>query len=203
MAAARPADPARRGRRPLRGGGGAALPAVAFLSGGRPLWQAVAWVLAGALLLVLAGTAADWVRLRRTRYRVGPARVDLHTGLLLLKRRSWPGADPQRRPHRQPLQRLLGLVKVRIGTGEHTGGESTLELDLVTRAEGERLRRELLAGTAGPGEPGPDSALATLDPRWIRYAPSPSSPPPSAARRSAAPCRSATGSAPRGRSSTG
>ncbi|MFF0476015.1 PH domain-containing protein [Streptomyces sp. NPDC004284] len=152
--------------------GGAALPAVAALSGGRPLWQAVAWVLAGAALLVLAGTAADWVRLRRTRYRIGPVRVDLHTGLLLLKHRSL--ARERIRSvdlTANPLQRLLGLVKVRIGTGEHTGGESTLELDLVTRAEGERLRRELLARTAGPEEPGQDSALATLDPRWIRYAP--------------------------------
>ncbi|MGW8764469.1 PH domain-containing protein [Streptomyces sp. NPDC055815] len=152
--------------------GGAALPVVAGLSGGRPLWQAVAWVLAGAALLVLAGTAADWIRLRRTRYRVGSERVDLHTGLLLLKRRSL--ARERIRSvdlTANPLQRVLGLVKVRIGTGEHTGGESTLELDLVTRAEGERLRHELLARTAAPEEPGDDSALATLDPRWIRYAP--------------------------------
>ncbi|MFC9593362.1 PH domain-containing protein [Streptomyces sp. NPDC056944] len=152
--------------------GGAALPAFAGLAGGRPLWQAVAWVLAGAALIVLVGTAADWVRLRRTRYRVGPERVDLHTGLLLLKRRSL--ARERIRSvdlTANPLQRVLGLVKVRIGTGEHTGGESTLELDLVTRAEGDRLRQELLARTEAPGDTGDDSALATLDPRWIRYAP--------------------------------
>ncbi|MFK0212204.1 PH domain-containing protein [Streptomyces sp. NPDC090298] len=152
--------------------GGAALPAVAGLAGGRPLWQAVAWVLAGAAVLVLAGTAADWVRLRRTRYRVRPERVDLHTGLLLLKRRSL--ARERIRSvdlTANPLQRVLGLVKVRIGTGEHTGGESTLALDLVTRAEGERLRRELLARAAHPEDTGDDSTLATLDPRWIRYAP--------------------------------
>ncbi|MFC9391662.1 PH domain-containing protein [Streptomyces sp. NPDC057027] len=153
--------------------GGAALPAVAGLSGGRPLWQAVAWVLAGAALLVLAGTAADWVRLRRTRYRVGPEQVDLHTGLLLLKRRSL--ARERIRSvdlTANPLQRVLGLVKVRIGTGESTAlGESTLELDLVTRTEGERLRRELLTRTTAPEEPGHDSVLAALDPRWIRYAP--------------------------------
>ncbi|MEU2230013.1 PH domain-containing protein [Streptomyces vietnamensis] len=152
--------------------GGAALPAVAGLSGGRPLWQAVAWVLVGAALLVLAGTAADWVRLRRTRYRVGPERVDLHTGLLLLKHRSL--ARERIRSvdlTANPLQRVLGLVKVRIGTGESTGGESSLELDLVTRTEGERLRRELLARATDPEEPGHDGTLATVDPRWIRYAP--------------------------------
>ncbi|MER7948477.1 PH domain-containing protein [Streptomyces sp. NPDC096079] len=151
---------------------GAALPATAALSGDRPLWQAVAWVLAGAVLLVLAGTAADWVRLRRTRYRVDPEQVGLHTGLLLLKRRSL--ARERIRSvdlTANPLQRVLGLVKVRIGTGEHTGGESTLALELVTRAEGERLRQELLIRAETPEEPGDDSLLAVLDPRWIRYAP--------------------------------
>ncbi len=68
--------------------GGAGLPVALGLAGSRPLWQAVAWVLAGALLLVLGGTGADRIRLLRTRYRVGPERVDLHTGLLHLKRRS-------------------------------------------------------------------------------------------------------------------
>ncbi|WP_426403365.1 PH domain-containing protein [Streptomyces sp. R-07] len=153
--------------------GGAALPAVAGLSGDRPLWQAVAWVLAGAALLVLGGTVADWVRLRRTRYRVGHERIDLHTGLVQLKRRSL--ARERIRSvdlTANPLHRVLGLVKVRIGTGEHTGGESTLELDLVTRAEGERLRRELLArAEAASADPHHDGALATVDPRWIRYAP--------------------------------
>ncbi|MFE0735778.1 PH domain-containing protein [Streptomyces sp. NPDC058855] len=152
---------------------GAGLP-LAVAMAGTPLAHAVVWVVAGALLLVLGGTAADLVRLRRTRYRDGPERVDLHTGLLLLKRRSL--ARERIRSvdlTANPLQRVLGLVKVRIGTGESTGGtESTLELDLVARAEGERLRRELLVRTAtAPGDPHHDGALAVLDPRWIRYAP--------------------------------
>ncbi|ROQ31625.1 putative membrane protein [Streptomyces sp. PanSC19] len=153
--------------------GGAALPAVAGLSSGGSLRQAFVWVLSGVVLLVLVGTVADWVRLRRTRYRVGPERVDLHTGLLLLKHRSL--ARERIRSvdlTANPLQRVLGLVKVRIGTGENTlAGESTLELDLVTRVEGERLRRELLGRTAAAGEPDHDGVLAALDPRWIRYAP--------------------------------
>ncbi|GAA3396916.1 PH domain-containing protein [Streptomyces roseoviridis] len=151
--------------------GGAAVPATLGLAGSRPLWQALAWVLAGAALLVAGGGAADWVRLRRTRYRIGPERVDLHTGLLVVTRRSL--ARERIRSvdlTANPLERLLGLVKVRIGTGEHSGGDSTLELDLVTRAEGERLRRTLLERSA-TGDPGHDGVLAALDPRWIRYAP--------------------------------
>ncbi|MGY3335634.1 putative membrane protein [Streptomyces filamentosus] len=153
---------------------GAGVPVAAGLSGGRPLWQAVGWVLAGAALLVACGTAADWIRCRRTRYLIGPERIDLHTGLLLLKHRSL-ARDRIRSVDltANPLQRLLGLTKVRIGTGESTGGdESTLELELVTRAEGERLRRELLARPAASGtDPAHDGTLAVLDPRWIRYAP--------------------------------
>ncbi|MFE5794591.1 PH domain-containing protein [Streptomyces sp. NPDC056503] len=153
---------------------GAGVPVTAGLAGGRPLGEALAWVLAGALLVVGGGTAADWVRCRRTRYRIGPDRVELHTGLLLLKRRSL-ARDRIRTVDltANPLQRVPGLVKVRIGTGESTGGgESTLELELVTRAEGERLRRELLTRPEAPGgDPARDGTLAALDLRWIRYAP--------------------------------
>ncbi|MGW0700386.1 PH domain-containing protein [Streptomyces sp. NPDC002867] len=154
--------------------GGAGLPALFGLLGGIPLWQALGWVLGGAVLLVAAATGADYVRWRRTRYRVGPERAELHTGLLLVKRRSL--ARERIRSvdlTAGVLLRVLGLVRVRIGTGEQTGGgESTLELDAVSRAEAERLRTHLLARTATPGaDPSADGVLAALDPAWIRYAP--------------------------------
>ena len=118
------------------------------------------------------GTGGDYVRWRRTRYRIGAERAELHTGLFLVKRRSL--ARERIRSvdlTANPLMRTLGLVKVRIGTGEHSGAESTLELDAVTRAEGERLRRELLDRTPAAHEAGHDGILAALDPGWIRYAP--------------------------------
>ncbi|AEN09280.1 MULTISPECIES: PH domain-containing protein [unclassified Streptomyces] len=152
---------------------GAAVPAVAALSGRFGYAAAVGWALAGAVVLVGCAAAGDYVRWRRTRYRVGGERVELHTGLVLVKRRSL--ARERIRSvdlTAHPLLRILGLVTVRIGTGDQTGGESTLELDPVDRAEGERLRRELLdrvaarsSGTHREGE------LAVLDLRWIRYAP--------------------------------
>ncbi|MGX1884004.1 PH domain-containing protein [Streptomyces sp. NPDC055287] len=154
---------------------GAGAPAFIGLAGGRPVGQAFAWVLSAAVLLVAGGTAFDYVRWRRTRYRIGADRAELHTGLLLVKRRSL--ARERIRSvdlTASVLLRVLGLVKVRIGTGENTGGgESTLELDPVTREEGERLRRELLDRgpvTAGPGSRH-EGELAVLDPAWIRYAP--------------------------------
>ncbi|WP_418956389.1 PH domain-containing protein [Streptomyces tritici] len=152
---------------------GAAVPTAVGLAGGMPLGQAVAWVVAGVVLMTVCGTAADYVRWRRTRYRIGPERAELHTGLLLVTRRSLARERIRSVDLTAPLLlRILGLVKVRIGTGEHSGGESTVELDPVTRAEGERLRRLLLDRPAAPGAPAAhDGPLAVLDPAWIRYAP--------------------------------
>ncbi|WP_078854846.1 PH domain-containing protein [Streptomyces sp. NRRL F-5135] len=152
---------------------GAGVPtAVGMAGGGMPLGEVLAWLLAGAGLVIGAGTGGDYVRWRRTRYRVGPERAELHTGLFLLKRRSL--ARERIRSvdlTANVLLRILGLVKVRIGTGEQTGGESTLELDPVTRAEGERLRRELLARATEEAGAYGEGALAAFDRKWIRYAP--------------------------------
>ncbi|MFF2326078.1 MULTISPECIES: PH domain-containing protein [unclassified Streptomyces] len=152
---------------------GAAVPTTLGLSGRLGLGQAAGWVLAGALVLIGCAASGDYVRWRRTRYRIGAERVELHTGLLLVRKRSLTRErirSVDLTAH--PLQRVLGLVTVRIGTGEHSGNDATLELDPVPGAEGERLRRELLERTvtATPGTHR-EGQLAVLDPRWIRYAP--------------------------------
>ncbi|MGW2593040.1 PH domain-containing protein [Streptomyces sp. NPDC001515] len=152
---------------------GAAVPTTLGLAGRLGTGPALAWVLAGAAVLISGSAGADLVRWRRTRYRVTTDRVELHTGLLLVKKRSL-ARDRIRSVDltAHPVQRVLGLVTVRIGTGEQSGGDSTLELDPVARAEGERLRRALLERHVG-GTPGHhrEGELVTLDPRWIRYAP--------------------------------
>ncbi|GID28777.1 PH domain-containing protein [Paractinoplanes brasiliensis] len=129
---------------------------------------ALGWVLPGMVVVVLAGTVAEWLRLRFTRYRVGPERVELHTGVLIRNRRSL-----RRERIRtvdvtaNPLLRLFGLVSVRIGTGEHAE-RGTLRLGPVTRATGDELRHALLSRAVRPAA---DGSLATLDPAWVRYAP--------------------------------
>ncbi|MFJ5043743.1 PH domain-containing protein [Streptomyces sp. NPDC088719] len=151
---------------------GAAIPVTLGLTRWFSPPAAVLQVLAGAVLVIGAAAGADRVRWHRTRYRIGEERVDLHTGLLLVKRRSLARSRIRTVDlTANPMLRLLGLVTVRIGTGEQ-GHDSTLELDPVTRAEGERLRRLLLerAATAPPGVHR-EGELAVLDPRWIRYAP--------------------------------
>ncbi|MFJ6511184.1 PH domain-containing protein [Streptomyces sp. NPDC091406] len=151
---------------------GAAIPVTLGLTRWSSLPVAVLQVFAGAVLVIGVAAGADRVRWHRTRYRIGEEHVDLHTGLLLVKRRSL-ARDRIRTVDltANPMLRLLGLVTVRIGTGEQ-GADSTLELDPVTRAEGERLRRLLLdrAATA-PAGVHREGELAVLDPRWIRYAP--------------------------------
>ncbi|MEU5325438.1 PH domain-containing protein [Streptomyces parvus] len=151
---------------------GAAIPVTLGLTRWFSLPVAVLQMLAGAVLVIGVAAGADRVRWHRTRYRVGTERVDLHTGLLLVKRRSLARSRIRTVDLTANLMlRLLGLVTVRIGTGEQ-GSESTLVLDPVTRAEGERLRLLLLerASTASPGVHR-EGELAVLDPRWIRYAP--------------------------------
>ncbi|SBU88225.1 putative membrane protein [Streptomyces sp. Ncost-T6T-1] len=151
---------------------GAAIPVTLGLTRWFSLPVAVLQVLAGAVLVIGVAAGADRVRWHRTRYRIGTERVDLHTGLLLVKRRSLARSSIRTVDLTANLMlRLLGLVTVRIGTGEQ-GSESTLVLDPVTRAEGERLRLLLLerAATASPGVHR-EGELAVLDPRWIRYAP--------------------------------
>ncbi|QNE78050.1 PH domain-containing protein [Streptomyces finlayi] len=152
---------------------GAAVPVAVAVAGRIGTGSALVWTAAAVVLLTCCSAGTDYVRWRRTRYRVGAERVALHTGLLLVKERSLArerirSVDLTARP----LLRLLGLVTVRIGTGEHAGSDSTLELDPVTRAEGERLRRLLLERAAtGPAGSHREGELIALDLRWIRYAP--------------------------------
>ncbi|MGP3634924.1 PH domain-containing protein [Streptomyces sp. 24-1644] len=152
---------------------GAAVPVALALAGRFGTGRALVWVPAAVVVLTVCSAGVDYVRWRRTRYRVGAERVALHTGLLLVKERSL--AQERIRSvdlTARPLLRLLGLVTVRIGTGEHAGSDSTLELDPVTRAEGERLRRLLLerAATGATGSHR-EGELSALNLRWIRYAP--------------------------------
>ncbi|MGW6457969.1 PH domain-containing protein [Streptomyces sp. NPDC055078] len=161
--------------------GGICLPVLLGLSGGAWFGSGprrgvgISVLLSAGVALVLGGAGAEYLNWRRTRYRIGADRVELHTGLLLVKRRSL--ARERIRSvdlTANPLLRILGLVKVRIGTGEQSGsGLSTLMLKAVAQPEGERLRTELLGRRSAPSAPGThrEGVLAAVDAAWIRYAP--------------------------------
>lgn len=164
---------------------------VAFLFGsqdrGHDWWQ---WVV--LVVPVLIGL----VRFLMTSYRITEGRVELRRGLLgrsVLTAR----LDRVRSVEltASPVHRILGLAKVRIGTGASQGGDDQLELDALRHSAAEALRTALLhrvaAGAAGhanvadgsPGNPaGPASdirmsgyaplvPLLRLDITWARYAP--------------------------------
>ncbi|MEU4210553.1 PH domain-containing protein [Streptomyces sp. NPDC026206] len=142
---------------------------TALATGGRP--PARAWITLAVITLVFAGlTGAGLLTWRRTRYRVTDDSLELRTGLLTRRVRAIP-------LHRirtvdltaNPVQRLLGLTVLRAGTGGGRTGE--LSLEALSRAEGARLRAELLARAPGAAQETGDPVLAEADARWLRYAP--------------------------------
>nr|WP_221460080.1 PH domain-containing protein [Amycolatopsis jiangsuensis] len=118
-----------------------------------------------------------------SRYRVTATQVEWRTGLVLRKHRAVP-RDRIRTVDvvSEPKHRLFSLSAVRIGTGRHSHGKGPgkdeLVLDAVTQAEAARLRTLLLhrtpatqAETAEEPPAPAETLLATVDKRWVRYAP--------------------------------
>ncbi len=101
------------------------------------------WIAAAAAVLVVLGGLVRW---RTTRYRITAERVELHSGLFLRRRRSVP-RDRIRTVDltAKLLHRAFGLSVVQVGAASGSPLESArLDLDAVSKAEAERLRRELL-----------------------------------------------------------
>lgn len=151
---------------------GVAVPIVINVSDDVP----IGWVLLvafGAIVVLSACAAlADLMRWRHTTYRVTDERVELRYAWVLHKLRSVPRERVRTVDlTSNPLQRVFGLAKVKIGTGQQAGDSSHLTLDPVDKAVAEELRRTLLRHAAEPVDAPATPEIATLDWRWIRYAP--------------------------------
>ena len=79
-----------------------------------------------------------------------------------------------------PIQRLLGLTTVRVGTGTaSTSGEDQLDLDGLPVERARQLRADLLHVAPVDAEepaaeetgPAPTKVVLRLDPGWARFAP--------------------------------
>ncbi|MFB9530994.1 PH domain-containing protein [Nonomuraea roseola] len=131
---------------------------------------------AGAVLLVLVAAYVHGVaRLRTTRFRLTAERLELRVGILTRQRRAIP-RDRVRSVDVKAdvVRRAFGLAVVKVGTGEHTSGESAeLTLNGLAAAEAESLRRTLLSGVAARESAQEDGGqvLAGLRWQWVRYAP--------------------------------
>jgi putative membrane protein len=147
------------------------------------------WVPLGiALVLVLAGV----VRWRTTQYRLTTDRVELHTGWLRRQRRSVPRDRIRTVDLTSKLvHRMFGLSVVQVGAAAGSSPESSgLALDAVSKAEADRLRRELLDRSAAvapehpvapPAHERASASESTAQPgatelsrlrwSWLRFAP--------------------------------
>ena len=154
---------------------GIAIPIIiGVLNNDGPFGLVLAIALGGIVVGTAGATAIDWMRWRHTTYRVTDERVEVRHAWILHKLRSVPrervrtvdlAADP--------VQRMFGVVKVKVGTGEQATS-SHLTLDPVSRAEAENLRRVLLRHAAGPAEgdePETGTPIASLNWAWLRNAP--------------------------------
>jgi putative membrane protein len=136
-----------------------------------------------SLLAVVAIVGRGVLEWFTTRYRITATELELKRGLL---RRTTRKARLDRVRtvdlSAHPLQRVLGLVRVEIGTGTNDRRKEAFALAGVRAADGDALRTLLLhrgrlaASAAGDGGEAPspaelESVLVRFDPRWIRYAP--------------------------------
>lgn len=105
-------------------------------------WANFLWIAAGVGVVVLL---LNWIVWRRFKYGVGAREIVIESGVFSRNRRSIPFERIQDVDiERGPLERLLGLAKVRIETGGAGGDEGTL--DSLSLAEADRLRSALRAG---------------------------------------------------------
>ena len=162
------ADPAHRRRRRRRRGG-ASTRACSWSGRSKDLVQ----LLPAFAVVLLTGRAGRphqvWISRRRrgasscsgvlrwrtTRYRITDERVELHTGWLRRQRRSVPRDRIRTVDLTRPAAPGLRAERRagRVGDRRHRRARRGLDLDAVSNAEAERLRRELLDRSARRGPP--------------------------------------------------
>jgi putative membrane protein len=150
---------------------------ILFVAGRASDGMDVRWQLLGIAFPIALGV----LRYLTTSFRITEGRIELRRGLInkhVLSTRLERVRTVELTA--QPIQRLLGLTTVRVGTGTaSTSDEDRLDLDGLPAERARRLRADLLhAGPAGPAdseEPAvaevPARVVLRLDPAWARFAP--------------------------------
>jgi len=141
--------------------------AVARTASGGETWQ---------LLGVAFPIGLGIMRYLTTRFRISGGRIELQRGLLNRHVLSTP-VDRVRTVDltSSPIHRLLGLTKVRIGTGTaSTSDEDRVDLDGLPLDRARGLREELLRTSTTDDEASaaaPERPVVAFDPAWVRFAP--------------------------------
>ena len=123
---------------------------VVLMFAGRAGDSGPPWGLIGTAAVIALGISR-WLT---TRYRITPTVVEVRRGLLQRKHLTVP-RDRVRTVDvsAHPLQRVLHLVKVEIGTGTSHQRAEALKLDGLPAATAGPLRAELLHGRGRPTAP--------------------------------------------------
>ena len=142
--------------------------AVARTAAGGERWQ---------LIGVAIPIALGLLRYLTTSFRINGGRIELQRGLLNRHVLSTP-VDRVRTVDLTSslIHRLLGLTKVRIGTGTaSTSDEDRIDLDGLPLDRARALRAELLRTSTADdevaAEQSPEREVVTFDPAWVRFAP--------------------------------
>jgi len=130
------------------------------------------WQLLGVAFPIALGL----LRYLTTSFRIAAGRIELRRGLLNRHVLSTP-VDRVRTVDltSSPIHRLLGLTKLRIGTGTaSTSDEDRIDLDGLPLDRARALREELLHTSTTDDEvatAAPERDVVTFDPAWVRFAP--------------------------------
>ena len=127
------------------------------------------------LFAVAFPVALGLLRYLTTSFRISAGRIELRRGLLNRHVLSTP-VDRVRTVDltSSPIHRLLGLTKVRIGTGTASSSdEDRIDLDGLPLDRARALREQLLhTSTADDtAEAVPERDVLVFDPAWVRFAP--------------------------------
>lgn len=131
------------------------------------------WLHVSVPVPVLSVLGYEVLRWTRTFYRVTPDSVELRTGVAVRSHRSIPRQRVRSVDvTAEPLHRILGISSVTVGTGHRisSSAAAVLTLDALPARDSEALREELLHrpdGTVAHAE----QTLATIDWKWLKYAP--------------------------------
>ena len=139
---------------------GLALPfAVLLISGGR---REEEWILVVSGLLTAIGVIVRTVAWWQFRYEVAEGELRVRSGLLARRERFVPLERIQAVDVSEaPLQRLFGVVGVRIETAAGGSADADVRLEAVSRAEAERLRDRLAVARRTGGLPTPGATDAS------------------------------------------
>src|SRR3712207_1785413 len=131
--------------------GAAAIPGVAALAGGG--WQMTTLILVGVLVIITGSAVWGFLSWRATTYEVSGGAFHLRQGVVQKNERTIPLDHVQSVDTVQGLiQRLFGVVEVRVETAGGGASEPDASLAALDRADAEALRREIEGSRRVPVE---------------------------------------------------